>query len=129
MFFLIVGVRPRRRPVDPPRARVLHCPPCGTARTFEEHEVRNVLELFFLPLFPVSGARGAWVCERCGLELDVAHSRSPRDSARTQDETPLTTFEPTRIHCVHCGGRLEIEAGGPQSIRCPHCGHRFRVEL
>ncbi|MEZ4654364.1 MAG: zinc-ribbon domain-containing protein [Candidatus Eisenbacteria bacterium] len=69
MFFLIVGIRPRRRPVPSPVRRVHACPGCGQRRLFEEVRVVPYFDLFFIPLFPVGSGSRVLRCSHCRLEV------------------------------------------------------------
>ena len=70
-FILLFGTRPSISddPTAPPVNAV--CPRCGQRADIVGKTVRNWFTLFFLPVFPVGGARRFSQCTHCGAEFPV----------------------------------------------------------
>jgi tetratricopeptide (TPR) repeat protein len=70
-FILLFGIRPvvSDDPSTPPVNAV--CPRCGQRADIVGKSVRNWFTLFFIPVFPVSGARGFSQCSKCGAQFPV----------------------------------------------------------
>jgi len=143
MFFLIAGIRPRRRPVSSPIRRVEPCPRCGGRRLFEEARLVPYFDFFFIPLFPVGRGTTVYRCSHCGFDMPA-----PWTGGWPEVEVPTRHAEPEardwgfgssgrarasteqQIHCVHCGRQFAVRAHtGIQRVHCPACTRDFEIGL
>ena len=150
MFFLIGGIRPRTRTTGD--TRVGPCLRCQRGRLFRRVEMRQYLELFFLPVLPLGGSESAWRCEECGALRADAGSQGGRPSddagigarpeatapdagtrARPESPSRADSGVPARFRYCHFGGQ-EIEnapkegrLAGARRFQCDRCGREFEV--
>jgi len=101
MMFLIAGIAPRTRVLDPdPRP----CPVCGLKRA-RYRRVDHYVSFFFIPLLRVKTGEPFLLCEAC--EKTVSEMRTDYRA-----ET-----DPAAKHCRACGKGL-----APGFRFCPFCG-------
>lgn len=102
MCFLIAGVQPRTRTVDPSPRR---CRQCGLYQA-EIRQVDHYVSLFFIPLLRVKQGEPFLYCRRC--ERIMADNRAAAPFAEAE--------APPRM-CRQCGRQLDKGFN-----YCPHCG-------
>lgn len=145
MFFLIAGVRARKRAVSSPVRRIESCPACGGRRVFEEVRLVPYFELFFIPLLPVGRGTRALRCSNCGFDVPnaiwsgswsevesppVKAEAEPRDWGFGSGRRAPRAFTEQQIYCVHCGRQFVVRASdGLQHVRCPACERDFEIGL
>lgn len=49
----------------------MQCPHCGLTTTFARKTRMHFFTIFFVPLFPVSGARTVLECQNCHAKYDL----------------------------------------------------------
>lgn len=142
-FFLIAGVRPRRRPLSSPIRRVQPCPACGGRRVFEETRLVPYFDFFFIPLFPVGRGTTVFRCSNCGFEMPgAAWDGGWREMESPKAEEPAEARDwgfgsgrarastEQQIHCIHCGRQFAVRAHtGIQRVHCPACARDFEIGL
>ena len=127
MFFFMLGARSRLTEAEHPERRVLSCPLCLGTRSFDRKRARNWLEIFFLPVIPLGGARDVFVCASCGLLLDAAAAES---RAATTPPPVQAEDQSERLHCLHCGADLvRPRHPGWRTLRCDACGRSFEARI
>jgi RNA polymerase subunit RPABC4/transcription elongation factor Spt4 len=103
MFFLVAGVQPRTRTVDPtPR----HCQQCGLHQV-ELRQVDHYISLFFIPLFRVKQGKPFLYCRRC-----------ERITTDGREAPPFVQAGAPPRMCRQCGRQFEKGFN-----YCPNCGH------
>ena len=66
-MFFIFGIGPKTKIVE--KSQFL-CPVCRTQSTYELRQQHHYFSLFFIPLIPLSKAKGEFVkCLHCGSEM------------------------------------------------------------
>mgnify|MGYP003582073533 FL=1 len=66
-MFFIFGIGPKTKIVE--KSQFL-CPVCRTQSTYELRQQHHYFSLFFIPLIPLSKAKGEFVkCLYCGTEM------------------------------------------------------------
>lgn len=66
-MFFIFGIGPKTKIVE--KSQFL-CPVCRTQSAYELRQQRHYFSLFFIPLIPLSKAKGEFVkCLDCGTEM------------------------------------------------------------
>ena len=66
-MFFIFGIGPKTKVVEKSQ---FVCPVCRSRSAYELKQQRNYFYLFFIPLIPLSKAKGEFVrCLNCGTEM------------------------------------------------------------
>jgi len=101
-FFLVLGITPREKAIGT-ETRLCSC--CGRETVHALYERRLWFNLFFVPLFPVSGKQIVARCSQCGFDETTDHAPARRFGVKA---------------CPSCGAEVVEEAA-----YCQYCGHRF----
>ncbi|HEX8524757.1 MAG TPA: zinc-ribbon domain-containing protein [Tepidisphaeraceae bacterium] len=98
-FILLFGTRPVVSN-DPAAGEISTlCPRCGRQATIVGKSYRNWFTLFFIPVFPVSGAKTFSQCTSCGGQFPVPLrelTNRVRDSDRAQAQRAITMYNSLR---------------------------------
>lgn len=88
-FVLLFGIRPVTRD-DGPGPQNEQCPVCKRVSQFRCKRSRNWFTLFFIPVFPVSGAERVLQCQSCGAMFTQARipGQSEMQTAGNQPAPP-----------------------------------------
>ena len=65
-FLIIWGHKWQFKPVAGGWRGNLHCPQCGTIRSFHEKQPVKYFTLYWIPLFPTSRGESFIECDTCG---------------------------------------------------------------